>query len=208
VCGGHGIALGCLFYDTAMFWVDRGFIAICDVLWFVAICGLWRFVNSGLAAGLAETMELDLKGARHGGVMVKLLGLLSLGLLGWVPAAIAGPEQSRSGLCYLFRNESLVGTQSCGIVVGDRLYSTGYGPELRSLVLSWPDGGRTTIAPTSAFVYPPGLSVDGEPSVSYQRGGVFLQPIVAPFLGIGLDDRIFCERVLRTNDSVCYRFLN
>jgi hypothetical protein len=137
--------------------------------------------------------------------MTRWLGLLGLLGLVWAPTAIAGPESSRSGLCYLFRNESLVGTQSCGIAVGDRLYSPGFGPELRSLVLSWPDGGRTTIVPSS---YPAGMTVDGDPSVSYQRGGVFLQPIVAPFLGIGLDDRIFCERVLRTNDSVCYRFLN
>jgi hypothetical protein len=140
--------------------------------------------------------------------MTRWLGLLGVLGLAWAPGAIAGPESSRSGLCYLFRHESLVGTQSCGIAIGDRLYSTGFGPELRSLVLTWPDGGRTTIMPTSGFAYPPGLSVDGEPSVSYQRGGVFLQPIVAPFLGIGVDDRIFCERVLRTNDSVCYRFLN
>jgi hypothetical protein len=168
---------------------------------FGTIVALSRFVKNGVPGGQAEKMG----SAMDGGVMARGWAVLFWAGLGWAPGAIAGPELNRSGLCYLFRNEVLVGTQSCGIALGDRLYNTGFGPELRSLVLSWPDGGRTTIVPNA---YPAGMTVDGDPSVSYQRGGVFLQPIVAPFLGIGVDDRIFCERVVRTNDSVCYRFLN
>jgi hypothetical protein len=194
VCGGHGAALECLVYDTARVWADRGFVSICK-----NCQGSFR---SGVALGtMGEVVDGGSMGIRW----------VWLGLAGWglaagamATVAMAMPAGSRSGFCYLFRNDGLVLTQSCGIELADRLaYGIDYGLGGRSIRLNWADGMQTTIVPT----YGGGMTVDGLPAVSYQRGGVFLQPIVGPF-GAELDDRIFCERIVQNNDSICYRFLN
>jgi hypothetical protein len=124
---------------------------------------------------------------------VGLLSLLS-------PSVQARPYPDRSGICYFFRGEKPELKRNC-------ILETGYGAGAHYASLNWQDGIKTAIEMIN--ICPQGgfdnsgfcrYTVDGHAAQPYERN-VFLQPTQEISA-----DNLYCYRVVKTGNSVCYRF--
>lgn len=112
----------------------------------------------------------------------------------WVgQKAEARPYPDSLGICYLFQDDVLDLIQPCVI-------SQGYGTGEQYTILHWSNGKKTTILINVTEQH--GVTVDGEKAESYIRDSSWYNRVEQPDSD---DDVIFCERILATDNSVCYK---
>ncbi|MEQ8384317.1 MAG: hypothetical protein RH949_18350 [Coleofasciculus sp. A1-SPW-01] len=113
----------------------------------------------------------------------------------WVgQKAEARPYPDSLGICYLFQGDILDLIQPCVI-------SQGYGTGEHYTILHWSNGKKTTIL-TNVLTEQHAVTVDGEKAESYIRDSSWYNRVEQPDSD---DDLIFCERILATDNSVCYK---
>lgn len=122
-----------------------------------------------------------------------------LSILG-VKVVNARPNPDRSGICYFFQGNVQELQDPCVI-------STGYGAGAHYAVLHWSDGVKTRLYEINhcpeqnyddrGFC---SYTVDDYEAQIYQRDG-FMNPTTSNDM-----DNLLCFRVIKTGNSVCYRF--
>jgi len=113
----------------------------------------------------------------------------------WVgQKAEARPYPDSLGICYLFQGDMLDLIQPCVI-------SQGYGTGEHYTILHWSNGKKTTIL-TNVLTEQHAVTVDGEKAESYTRDSSWYNLVDKPDSD---DDLIFCERILATDNSICYK---
>ncbi|MCU0569096.1 MAG: hypothetical protein MUF49_21150 [Oculatellaceae cyanobacterium Prado106] len=123
------------------------------------------------------------------------IALLSTPVLVTARSADAAPYPDRPGICYSFAGDSLEQVQSCVI-------STGYGTGVQYAVLNWPDGSRTRIM-TEVSNEPGTITVDDAIAEDYMRDASWYNIVDEFDTSV---ETIFCNRVIETGNSVCYKF--
>ncbi len=131
---------------------------------------------------------------------------VAIGIIGSITATVyplsaeARPHPDRTGICCFFRGEKQEITEPCVI-------STGYGAGAHYAGLHWSDGVKTVVNmintcpepnfDTSGFCF---YTVDDYRAVPYERD-VFFSPTQAQS-----DENLSCFKVIKSQNSVCYRF--